>query len=203
LTTAGNLVFQGRGDGTFVVYAADTGKVLKAIDTGSAIMAAPDTYTVNGTQYVAVQAGYGGGGIAVPISPQSAAAKYMNDNRILVFKLDGTEVPKPPLRNDGPIPSPPASTATAAEIARGEVKFTEQCSQCHVFAPNVTPNLTRLSAASHTFFNDTVLHGIHEPMGMASFSDRLNQTDVSEIHAYLINEQRKAYGLQQSSASKK
>jgi quinohemoprotein ethanol dehydrogenase len=202
LTTAGNLVFQGRGDGDFVAYAADTGKVLKEIDTGSTIMAAPNTYTVNGTQYIAVQVGYGGGAIGMTMSPESAAAKYVNDNRIIVFRLDGTDVPKPPLRERGPIPPPPASSATADEIARGEVKFTEHCSQCHVFTPNITPDLTRLSPGSHAVFNGTVLQGFHEAMGMASFSDRLEQTDVNEIHAYLINAQRNAYELQQRAAPK-
>ena len=64
MSTAGNLVFQGRGSGELWVYAADTGKVLKTIQTGSHIMAAPMTYAVNGEQYVAVQVGYGGTNIA-------------------------------------------------------------------------------------------------------------------------------------------
>jgi quinohemoprotein ethanol dehydrogenase len=197
LTTGGNLVFQGRGDGNFMVYAADTGKVLKEIDTGNTIMAAPMTYAVNGVQYVAVQAGYGGTAIMTPISPKSAAAKYVNQNRIIAFKLDGGEVPKPPLLVNSPIPAPPASKATSEEIDRGELRFSENCATCHVFAPNVTPNLTRLSATSHELFNKTVLHGLHEPMGMANFSDRLSQGDVDDIHAYLIEQQRLAYEAQQ------
>ena len=62
ISTAGNLVFQGRGSGGLWVYAADTGKVLKVLKTGSHIMAAPTTYAVRGEQYVAVQVGYGGTG---------------------------------------------------------------------------------------------------------------------------------------------
>jgi len=74
MSTAGNLVFQGRGSGELWVYAADTGKVLKTINTGSHIMAAPTTYAINGEQFVAVQAGYGGTAITVgPIPPSSAA----------------------------------------------------------------------------------------------------------------------------------
>jgi quinohemoprotein ethanol dehydrogenase len=60
MSTAGNLVFQGRGNGELWVYAADTGKVLKVIRTGSHIMAAPVTYAVGGVQYVAVQVGGNG-----------------------------------------------------------------------------------------------------------------------------------------------
>src|SRR6266851_7686735 len=94
MSTAGNLVFQGRGSGELWVYAADSGKVLKTIPTGSHIMAAPTTYTVNGEQYVAVQAGYGGVAITVGTIPtSSAAAKFQNTNRIIVFKIGGGAVP--------------------------------------------------------------------------------------------------------------
>ena len=94
MSTAGNLVFQGRGSGELWVYAADTGKVLKVIKTGSHIMAAPMTYAINGEQFVAVQAGYGGTAITVgPIPPSSAALKFQNTNRIIAFKLGGGRGP--------------------------------------------------------------------------------------------------------------
>ena len=48
----------GGGSGELWVYAADSGKVLKVIKTGSHLMAAPMTYSVNGEQFVAIQAGY-------------------------------------------------------------------------------------------------------------------------------------------------
>ena len=107
--TDGNLVFQGRGNGELWVYAADSGKVLKVLDTGSHIMAAPSTYTVAGEQYVAVQVGYGGAAITVgPIPASSAASRYENANRILVFKLGGGAVPKPPAVAPDPFVEPPA-----------------------------------------------------------------------------------------------
>ena len=193
LTTDGNLVFQGRGDGNFVAYAADTGAILKEIDTGSTLMAAAMTYTVGGVQYIAIQAGYGGTAIVTPISPHSAAAKYVNDNRILVFKLDGGAVPKPHALPKPEYPEPPESHATQDSIDRGEIKFTENCTQCHVFAPNITPDVTRLNASIHSIFEDIVLRGVLAPAGMPPFDDRLSSADVADIHAYLINEQRKGY----------
>ena len=52
------------------------------------------TYSVNGEQYVAVQAGYGGAAITVgPIPPSSAALTHENVNRIIAFKLGGGPVP--------------------------------------------------------------------------------------------------------------
>src|SRR5207245_8860447 len=60
LSTAGNLVFQGRADGKFRAYRATDGKVLWEFDSGIGIAAGPMTYTVGDTQYVAVLAGWGG-----------------------------------------------------------------------------------------------------------------------------------------------
>jgi quinohemoprotein ethanol dehydrogenase len=194
LSTAGNLVLQGRGNGDLVVYQADTGKILDTIETGSHIMAAPMTYQIGGTQYIAVQTGYGGAGISVgPIPPNSAALKYDNENRIVVFKLDGGPVPKPAPRPDEPFPAPPASTASAAEIRQGEVKFAEQCSRCHVFGPSVTPDLRKLPPAVHAAFEAIVLKGVLGAAGMERFDDLLSEADVKAIHAYLIDQQRLGY----------
>jgi quinohemoprotein ethanol dehydrogenase len=196
LSTAGNLVFQGRGSGQLWVYAADTGKVLKVIETGSHIMAAPMTYELGGEQYVAVQCGYGGSGIGYPIPPSSAAYRYENENRILVFKLGGGAVPTPPPRPPEPYPPPPPSHATLAEINHGEDKFVEQCSRCHVFGPNITPDLSKIPPEIHPMFKDIVLKGALSSMGMASFADILSAQDADAIHAYLIDQERQGYDKQ-------
>src|SRR6516165_5101181 len=60
LTTAGNLVIQGRADGVLAAYRANDGKPLWQADAGTGIMAPPVTYLVNGVQYVSVMAGWGG-----------------------------------------------------------------------------------------------------------------------------------------------
>ena len=115
-STAGNLVFQGRGDGGLWVYAADTGKVLKVIHTGSHIMAAPAVYAVDGQEYVAVQTGFGGSGIgAGSIPPSSAAVVYENTNRVIAFRLNGGAVPTPPRREVERFEKPPAATAGRRE----------------------------------------------------------------------------------------
>ena len=196
LTTAGNLLFQGRGNGELWVYAADTGRKLKVLDTGSHIMAAPMTYEIDGVQYVAVQAGYGGSGIGYPIPPSSAAFRYENENRILVFKLDGGAVPTPPRRAAEPYPAPPESHATVAELQQGEDKFVSQCSRCHVFGPNITPDLSKLPQEVHALFKDIVLHGALAPMGMGNFSDVLTDADADAVHAYLIDQERQGYEKQ-------
>ena len=200
MSTAGNLVVQGRGDGELWVYAADSGKVLKTIQTGSHIMAAPMTYAVDGVQYVAVQVGYGGTGIGVgAIPPTSAALKYENVNRIIAFRLDGGDVPKPTARKDEPFPQPPESVASPSEIQAGETKFIEQCSRCHTLGPNITPDLRKMPPEVHSTFKDILLGGAFAPTGMESFEDILNDKDVENIHAYLIEQSWQAYRQQKAS----
>jgi quinohemoprotein ethanol dehydrogenase len=199
MSTASNLVFQGRGSGELWVYAADTGKVLKVIQTGSHILAAPMTYLVNGEQYVAVQAGYGGAAITIgPIPPSSAALKFENVNRLIVFKLGGGDVPRPPAREEGPFPKPPAATAGAESIKAGEVKFVEECSRCHVLGPSSTPDLRRLTPELHAAFKDIVLHGLLGPAGMERFDDLISEQDADNIQAYLIDQSWVAYNAQQA-----
>jgi len=203
MSTAGNLVFQGRGSGELWVYAADTGKILKSVQTGSHIMAAPITYAVNGVQYVAVQVGYGGTNIAgYPIPPSSAASKYQNLNRIIAFKLDGCDVPTPPTLVDLPFPKPPEAHSSPAQLTLGEMRFNEQCSRCHVFGLNVTPDLRKLPPEFHNAFKDVVLGGILAPGGMESFSDILTEADVDAIHAYLIDQAWQGYNEQEKSKDK-
>jgi quinohemoprotein ethanol dehydrogenase len=200
-STAGNLVFQGRGSGGLWIYAAGTGKVLKVIETGSHIMAAPAIYAVRGEQYVAVQVGYGGTAIAEgPIPPTSAAAKYENTNRIIAFKLGGGAVPTPPARVAEPFDKPPAQNAAAATISAGEVKFIEECSRCHALGVSTTPDLRQLNPGLHAAFKDIVLHGALAPAGMERFDDILSEQDVDDIHAYLIDQSWIAYRAQEAAA---
>jgi len=201
MSTAGNLVFQGRGSGGLWVYAADTGKVLKVIKTGSHIMAAPTTYAVNGEQYVAVQVGYGGTAIAEgPFPPSSAAVKYENTNRILAFKLGGADVPTPPARVNEPFAKPPPQTAAAADINAVEIKFIEECSRCHALGLSTTPDLRKLNAGLHAAFKDIVLRGALAPAGMERFDDILSDKDAGNIHAYLIDQSWIAYRAQEAAA---
>jgi quinohemoprotein ethanol dehydrogenase len=203
MSTAGNLVFQGRGSGGLWVYAADTGKVLGVINTGSHIMAAPATYAVNSEQYVAVQVGYGGTGIAEgPVPPSSATVKFENTNRIIALKLGGGAVPTPPARVLEPFEKPPPETAGKAAIDAGEVKFVEECSRCHALGINVTPDLRRLNAGLHAEFKDIVLKGILGDAGMERFDDILSERDVENIHAYLIEQSWIAYRAQQAAPAR-
>ena len=199
LATAGGLVFQGTDTGYVRAYDAATGKLLKEIETGSSIIAAPMTYSIDGEQYVAVMAAWGGGGWYVP-HPESAAYRYGNAGRILVFKLDGGATPKPALLPEiRPIPQPPPLNAAADAIAHGGELFKENCTACHAFAPRTgSADLRRMLPGVHDNFNAIVLKGQRRPLGMPQWDDVLSTADADAIHAYLISVSWKAYNEQQA-----
>ncbi|MDA5193663.1 PQQ-dependent dehydrogenase, methanol/ethanol family [Govanella unica] len=193
LTTGGGLVFQGRNDGSFVVYDAKTGKVLKTIKTGTGILAAPMTYQIDGEQYVAVMAGFGGA-LTVSYPPGSAAWDYENQSRLLVFKLGGTEVALPPKRVDSELePLPENYVVKQDRVQRGLELYSTNCLRCHGFQGNVGgyPNLWNMPADVHASFKDIVLGGALSAAGMASFSDVLSEDDVEAIQDFLVEDAKK------------
>jgi quinohemoprotein ethanol dehydrogenase len=198
LATAGGLVMQGSTDGALQILDAANGKLLRRIETGSSIIAAPMSYQVNGATYVAVMAAWGGGGWAVPHA-EDASYKYGNRGRIIAFKLGGGAVPLPPvLAADAPIPAPPAQAADPATIARGARLFGANCGICH---PNMTRSLSadlrRMSAATHQLFDTIVLDGAYKAKGMPAWGDVLTKDDSAAIHAFLIGVQQQAYEAEQ------
>ncbi len=193
LTTASGLLIHGDVGGTLFVRDEKTGKVLKAIETGTPIMAAPMTYQVNGVQYVAVMAGWGGGGF--PYVPRySAAYNRGNANRLLVFRLGGRAVEKPRLLPPLEVaPEPPAQVAgvTAQTIAQGQSLFFGNCAICHANRHrSITPDLRRMQPGTHDMFRQIVLEGALVPGGMPRWDDILSPGDADAIHAYLIDQQK-------------
>lgn len=192
LATQNGIVFHGNSAGRLFARDADTGDELWHVDTGSTIMAAPMTYSVDGVQYLAVQTGWGGGGWGF-VPPYAAAYSKGNANRLLVFRLGGGAVPIPAdLPELEPAPEPPAqfADATPAMIAMGAGLFTENCSICHSNQPRAPlPDLRRMNAGVHAGFNQIVLEGLLVPRGMPRWNDRLNPDQVKAIHAFLIDAQ--------------
>src|SRR5262249_19122692 len=60
LSTAGGLVFEGNAMGVFGAYDAKNGTRLWSAPAQTGVIAAPMSYTINGEQYVAIVAGWGG-----------------------------------------------------------------------------------------------------------------------------------------------
>jgi quinohemoprotein ethanol dehydrogenase len=192
MSTGGNLVFRGDARGFLNVYAADSGKMVKSIDIGTGIMAAPVTYSVGGEQYVAFMAGYGGA-LGFSFAPDTAAYKYGNAGRIVALKLGGGSVPKPSEVTDPPFQKPPLDRGSRAQVLQGEILYNRVCSRCHVFGRGMMPDLRRMSAPTHGIFNAIVLQGVYRPKGMGRFDDVLSRADTEAIHAYLLDQAWDAY----------
>ncbi|MDO8837615.1 MAG: PQQ-dependent dehydrogenase, methanol/ethanol family [Parvibaculum sp.] len=188
LATAGNLVFQGTADGYFYAYKADTGERVWSQHIQTGIVAAPVTYTVDGEQYVAVLAGWGGVNIVSGDARTSAAAKYGNEGRLITFKLGGGgTLPQLALR-DQSIPEWPALTANEETVRQGEIAYTQYCMLCHgalAISPGVTPDLRRMNENVREHFQDIVRGGLLSANGMASFADLVSEEDVEAILSYV------------------
>ncbi len=197
MTTAGNLVFQGRVDGTFRAYNAATGEELWSFDAGLGISAPPVTYSVDGKQYIAVLVGWGGGvaGLGGQTSVQNGWAYGVHTRRLVAFSLDGdVELP----------PQPPAAPEQPIEMLQFEIDETMandgageygRCVVCHGFdaiSPGMAPDL-RASAilASADAFADVVRGGSRMQNGMPGFA-HLSDEQLLKLRHYLRREAVKA-----------
>ena len=124
---------------------------------------APITYEVDGVQYVAVAAGWGGA-FGLSGGPAALLAGVWGGGRVLTYKLGGTAVVppgKPPL---GPVPAPAFRVeATDKELRKGSVLYHTQCSACHgpgvIGGGSAVPDLRYLDATRSALFAETVLKG--------------------------------------------
>lgn len=187
LSTAGNLVFQGTADGRFVAYNAENGDKAWEMPVHTGVMAAPVTYVLNGKQYIAVLAGWGG---AFGMIGGNVADSKTVPGRLLTFALDAkATLPAPP-----PAPRTPAAiTQTADEktITAGSVLYARWCVFCHGFGASgggPTPDLRYSSTAVFGSYPKIVLDGALTGAGMPAFKQWLTNDDVAAIRAFVISQ---------------
>lgn len=176
MTSAGNLVFQGRADGNFVAYDATSGKELWRFHVGSGISAPPITYSVGGRQYVALLVGWGGAGAAIggPLVAAHGWAYGAHRRRLIAFSLEGTATLPPSPAPAVVQPLPAREFGVSAAIAdKGRVIFGERCGGCHgggAVSGGITPDLRASGVVlSETGFADVVRGGSRVPMGMPAY----------------------------------
>ena len=196
MTTASDLIFQGRGSGKLFVYDAKSGQQLHSIDVGTSILAAPITYRVDGEQYVAVMAAMGQYFPKEALASQDAAV-----GRIIAFKLGGGAVPKPRDKSaeekareavSSELLQPPLPRrGTEEQYKTGEGIYRRICSGCH--NTGVAPNLQLMTAQTHSDFIAIVMGGKRAEKGMASFSHLLTMDEAEALHNYLIDVAWQAY----------
>ena len=193
LTTKGNLVFQGNSIAEFSAYDASAGTKLWTFHTQTGVVAAPITYSIDGEQYVAVAAGWGGtyvlatGGVLPTGSDHKAA-------RLLVFKLGSdTQLPSIEASDELTAGAPPALLDVNDEtIALGKELYGDNCSLCHgmqAFSSGLIPNLRYSSFLQNAnAWSAVLMDGVLSDKGMPNFSQALNKEQGEAIRAYVIKE---------------
>jgi quinohemoprotein ethanol dehydrogenase len=185
LSTAGNLVFQGTPDAGLAAYRADTGDKVWQMPIQQVPIAAPISYELDGVQYIAVAAGYGGG--RAEMAYNTVEPDVAEHGRLLVFKLGGkTQLPKVVIAK-ATLEPPPRLTGTVDDVLVGGQLYAKTCSGCHGDeARGGIKDLRRMSRQTHAEFLDIVLGGKRKERGMLSFSDVLTKEDAENIHRFLI-----------------
>lgn len=187
LTSAGNLVFQGRSDGHFLAYRATNGEKLWEFDAGTGIMAPAVTYLVDGKQYLTLMVGWGGNmGLINPTDRGPVKPGY---GRILTFVIGGKatlEVP-PFGHSEPPVPAIKVD-ASPETIKQGSMLYQENCFYCHGqdAVAGALPDLRYATAEVHQQFEAIVLGGARQALGMPSFGDLLTVEQARAIQAYVL-----------------
>jgi alcohol dehydrogenase (cytochrome c)/quinohemoprotein ethanol dehydrogenase len=192
LATAGGIVVQGDNDGFLHVYDSRTGSVLWSFDGGSAILAAPITYEVQGRQYITVLAGYGGSsGLYAGEGNWGPDGPRHNKSRVLTFALGGAAKLPPRDVIKATVPQPPPQFADAATIAEGGRHFAQSCLYCHggsAKGTGIIPDLRHSGLlASREGWYDVVGMGVLSDQGMASFAAAYSPAEIDSIRAYVID----------------
>jgi quinohemoprotein ethanol dehydrogenase len=189
LTTASNLLFQGRGTitGELVAFDATSGERLWSHETPNSMAPGPISYAVAGEQYIAVMGGRGFSG------GNDADARARNPGRIFAFKLDG-KATLPPGPGPAPPPNVPGEFFSEATVAAGAEPYRVYCSRCHggeTHSLNIIPDLRRSSAlSSAALWKSIVIDGALEPNGMIGWSHFLNAEEAETIRAYVAAQAR-------------
>ncbi|MFK8018263.1 MAG: PQQ-dependent dehydrogenase, methanol/ethanol family [Pseudomonadales bacterium] len=187
LATAGNLVFMGHPEGILSAYRSDIGEEVWRANTQVGVMAPPISYAVNGEQYIAVAAGWGGS-MSQYSGPERDQLPASN-GRVLAYKLGGKQE-LPAMR---PVPElvlaqePVADNVTLEE---GERLYSLHCGRCHGFGAashSSIADLRFLSREKHRDFDAIVRGGLYADRGMAAFNDLLSTVETESVRQYILS----------------
>lgn len=189
LSTAGGLVFQGKLNGDFVAYDAETGDKLWNHELKSGGASGPGTYMIDGEQYVTITTGWGSAfGLSAGFAYDETVPSTVG--KVVTFKLGGTgEIADPdfPMIDKTPKADP---FGDETMIAEGSVHYARNCTVCHgplAVSSGVLPDL-RWSAISgnEMAWKGVVIDGNLAANGMVSFADHLTPDQVESIRAYVL-----------------
>ena len=182
LTTAGGLVFGGGSDGIFAAYDAKNGSKLWSIDLKTGMTAPAITYTVDGEQYVAIAAAFGGsGGLGATSDPNTALQKWRNNQgRIFAFKIGGSKNRAGHSARTARrmFRSRPTKRSIRNSRPKGFTLFHQNCAVCHgvlMLSSGEVPDLRMVAPEIWNQYDKIVLDGALADTGMGSFKDLLER----------------------------
>jgi quinohemoprotein ethanol dehydrogenase len=200
LTTAGNLVFQGTAEGTFLAINAQSGKIVWTYNAGLGISAPPITYKISGKQYVALLVGWGGAFAGV--GNKNLGWDYNHHmRRLIVFALDGKA--KVPLQPPPFFPKPlfDSGFVVQEKLAEKGKQLYWQCFSCHgsnVEAKGMAPDLRASPIVlSQEAFTKVVRGGAKSSMGMPVFKE-LSDEDLTAIRHFIRQKARETKSISEA-----
>jgi quinohemoprotein ethanol dehydrogenase len=191
LATGGGLIFQGHAPDAFAAYEAETGAELWSTSAQTGVIAAPMTYAIDGDQYVAVLAGWGGIYPLITGVLAEVGGPVRNISRILVFKLGGNaQLPAAAPELTAAL-NPPPVAGTDEQLAEGKRHYGRYCVVCHgdaAYGGSLLPDLRRSGLlGSADAWRTVTLDGIRKDQGMVGFSENLTAEQAESIRLYVIN----------------
>ena len=203
LTTASNLLFQGKANGHLRAFNALTGEQLWDENLGLGISAPPITYSVNGKQFLAILVGWGG--VMSALGGQEIAdygwAYGEQTRRLFAFSLDGTRAV--PLSTSPRVPTPLATSdfiVDGATAESGALDYESICSACHggvAIAAGMAPDLRASGVIlSADAFEQVVRGGTLKSRGMPPFAD-FSDADLNSIRHYIRQQAELALSAEQ------
>ncbi len=200
LSTAGDLVFQGNGEGYFQAYHAHSGELLWEIDAQRGINAPPISFTVDGEQHIAILVGWGGlSSFGLPVFSRMGWKYKAPGIRLLSFSLSG-KAELPAINNMRHQFTPAATSDTKIDIdkanAGNALYHNSGCGVCHGGGLNSAgsgaPDLREsLANSNYSYFKAVVADGALLPNGMPQFTD-LEESEVLAIYEYMRQQTRAA-----------
>ncbi len=185
LSTAGGLVVQGDAQGFINFYEARSGERLHRISTRTGIIAPPVAYEVDGEQYIALMAGYGGA-LFVLAEPRVAARRYRNDGRVIALRLGGGPVPQAAKLETPALPPAGDQVRLLSEReTRGRTTYLTRCGACHGWfgQTGLLPDVRRsplIDTLETLLLGDSLV-----ARGMPSFAGQLGPAEIEDLKAYL------------------
>jgi len=192
LSTAGNLVFSGDQLGRIIAFDARTGKELWSYKTGSAVIAPPITYELDGRQYLAVVSG-----VASAMQSAIPHRDFEHVTRgasLTVFRLFDETAPSPASRPLIPVARAEGRTSggfhgtekLTEEARAGRIVYDRVCVACHgrnlETAGVAAQDLRKFPIDEKSRFIRSVMKGSGD---MPPFANLLSEAEIAKIFEFV------------------